>query len=93
MVYCKACDAYISLMKGDMQGKQEKRVVEVEDMRKRILEFCKTPHSPKEIMDFTGIKSKSTLKRKYMDTLMAESKLKQTLPDKPTSRNQKYFSV
>ena len=93
MVYCKACDAYISLMKEDMQGKQGAGEVEAEDMRNRILEFCKTPRSPKEIMDFAGIKSKSTLKRKYMDTLMAEGKLKQTLPDKPTSRNQKYFSV
>ena len=93
MVYCKACDAYISLMKEDMQGKQGAGEVEEEDMRNRILEFCKIPRSPKEIMDFAGIKSKSTLKRKYMDTLMAEGKLKQTLPDKPTSRNQKYFSV
>lgn len=56
MVYCKACDAYISLMKGDMQDKQENRVVEVEDMRKRILEFCKTPRSPKEIMHFKDLK-------------------------------------
>ncbi len=33
MVYCKACDAYISLMKGDMQGKQENRVVETDIAR------------------------------------------------------------
>ena len=82
-----------SLMKKDTQGMWSAGEIEAEDMKSRILDFCKIPRSPKEIMDFTGIKSKSTLKRKYMDVLMTEGKLKQTLPDKPTSRNQKYFSV
>ena len=35
-------------------------------------------------------KSSHTLKREYIKPLVESGKLKMTIPDKPTSRNQKY---
>ncbi|WP_334303116.1 Fic family protein [Otoolea muris] len=36
--------------------------------------------------------SRTSFRRKYLITLVKEGKLKMTLPDKPKSKNQKYYS-
>ena len=38
-------------------------------------------------------KSNRTLKRGYIIPLIESGKLKMTIPDKPTSKNQKYITV
>jgi len=58
----------------------------------KILEICKEPKSIAEIMEKLGYKSNKTLKRNYIKPLVESGKLKMTIPDKPTSRNQKYIS-
>ena len=58
----------------------------------KILEICKQPKSLNEIMIELGYKSNRTLKREYINPLVETGKLKMTIPDKPTSRNQKYIS-
>ena len=60
---------------------------------KKILEICKEPKSINEIMQEMGYKSNRTLKRMYISMLLKENKLAMTIPDKPTSRNQKYITV
>ena len=67
---------------------QDKKIQKINN----ILEFCKEPKSIKEIMLEFGYKSNRTLKRDYIDILIKENKLEMTLPNKPTSRNQKYIS-
>ena len=58
----------------------------------KILEICKTPKSIKEIVTELGHKSTSTLKRDYIKLLVENKKLKMTIPEKPTSKNQKYIT-
>ncbi len=58
----------------------------------RIIEICKEPKSVQEIVKILGYKSSRTLKRDYIKPLLECGKLKMTIPDKPTSRNQKYIS-
>ena len=58
-----------------------------------ILEICKEPKSIKEILKELDYKSMPTLKREYIKPLLEQGKLKMTIPDKPTSRNQKYITV
>ena len=58
----------------------------------KILEICKEPKSITEIMEKLGYKSSKTLKRNYIKPLLEMGKLKMTIPDKPTSKNQKYIS-
>ncbi len=60
---------------------------------KSILKFCSSPKTLREIADYLGIKSYKKVKARYMDKLLSEEKLAMTLPDKPTSRFQKYVTT
>ena len=55
-----------------------------------IIEFCVKPKSLKEIVEHFGYKSVRGFREKYINPLLKESKLVQTIPEKPRSRNQKY---
>lgn len=59
----------------------------------QILEYCKIPKSKKEIMEFVGLHHKRNFEVNYLNPLLKSEKLKMTLPDKPTSRNQKYVTI
>ncbi|MDO4664097.1 MAG: AAA family ATPase, partial [Erysipelotrichaceae bacterium] len=58
-----------------------------------ILEFCVEPRSKVEILEYCGYKNARKFTQNYLWPLLDEGKLKMTLPDKPTSRNQKYIAV
>ena len=58
-----------------------------------LLEFCKTPRTRREITDFMGIKTVFYVMQHYVQPLLASGRLAMTIPDKPTSRNQKYYST
>ena len=51
------------------------------------------PMTANEIMDRLGIKSKETLRATYLDPAIKEGVVALTIPDKPTSKNQKYYKV
>lgn len=59
----------------------------------KILEICIESKSIKEIMQELEFKSSNTLKRDYIKPLIDNGELKMTIPDKPTSRNQKYITI
>lgn len=64
----------------------------IEDIRKltgKILRFCSTPKSITEITAMLGLKDKKWVRRKYLRCLIGNG-LELTIPDKPTSQNQKY---
>ena len=67
---------------------QDKKIQKIN----KILEFCKQPKSLNEIMVELGYKSNRTLKREYINPLLQSGKLKMTIPDKPTSRKQRYIN-
>lgn len=54
-----------------------------------ILEFCKTPRTRQELIDFTG-KSRVYTMDKLVNPLVSAGKLKLELPDKPKSSKQRY---
>ena len=58
-----------------------------------ILKFCLHPKSLREIAEYLGVKSYKKIKARYMDKLIAEGRLAMTIPDKPTSRFQKYVAI
>ena len=63
-----------------------------EDRTEEILKFCKSAKSRKEIQAFLGIKSRGYFIEKILNPLIKGELLKLTIPDKPTSPNQKYYS-
>jgi ATP-dependent DNA helicase RecG len=57
-----------------------------------VVEFCKIPRTRHEIAEFLGIKTVFYASSTYILPLVAQGKLKMTIPDKPKSKNQKYYS-
>ena len=48
--------------------------------------------SRKEIAEYLNIKTTSFVTKEYIQPLVDAGKLKLTIPDKPKSKNQKYYS-
>lgn len=57
-----------------------------------ILKFCTSPRSMQKIADFLGLSNKRKVRERYVNPLLGKS-LNMTIPDKPTSRLQKYISI
>jgi len=68
------------------------QVTEQVEKSNKILEFCKTPKSASEIMAFLGLKHREHFRAKIIQPLLKQGLLKPTIPDKPTSSKQKYYS-
>lgn len=58
-----------------------------------LTEFCSTPRSRKEMQEFCGIKTAEYFRKHIIQPMLQSRILKQTIPDKPNSRNQKYMKV
>lgn len=64
-----------------------------EKIEDSILELCISSKSKKEIADFLSLKDIRNLTELYIKPLIEKGKLQMTLPDKPTSKNQKYITI
>lgn len=58
----------------------------------KIIEFCKREKNIFEILNYIGYKNRTRFRRDYIKPLVENGKLKMTIPNKPTSKNQKYIS-
>jgi len=56
-----------------------------------LVAFCSTPRTREEIAVFQG-KTQYYVMRNFVDPLIENGQLKMTIPDKPKSRKQKYYS-
>lgn len=63
-----------------------------QNIENTIIEFCATEKTIYEIMEFVGYKNRTRFRRDYIKPLVESERLKMTIPDKPTSKNQKYKS-
>ncbi|WAG56609.1 hypothetical protein LL033_05020 [Clostridium estertheticum] len=82
----------IPLKPQDGEQASEQASEQGEDSTRKILEFCKTARSRSEIQDFSGIKSRRYFIEKILNPLLKGSLLKLSIPNKPTSPNQKYYN-
>lgn len=57
-----------------------------------VMEFD-IPMTANEIMDKLGLKSKETFRKNYMDPALENGLVKLEIPDKPTSKNQRYYRI
>ena len=58
-----------------------------------ILDYCIEPKSTKEIMGFLKLKHREHFRAEILKPLLEGGLLKPTIPDKPRSSKQKYYSV
>lgn len=61
-------------------------------LKERVVDFCSTPKSITEIASFLGVKNKRKARERYIDPQLGIT-LERTIPDKPTSRLQKYVAI
>lgn len=64
----------------------------INEIQEHILEFCNEPKSFSEIAEYLGYRSRNKLKKKYIEPLLGKY-LEMTVPDKPTSKLQKYLTI
>ena len=57
-----------------------------------LLEFCKTPRARAEMQEFCGIQGRKKFNSHFLYPLLESGKLSMTIPNKPSSRNQKYIA-
>lgn len=57
-----------------------------------LLTFCHTPRTRKEICDYLGLSSMSYAIQAYIMPLVDQGLIKLTIPDKPKSPKQLYYS-
>lgn len=57
-----------------------------------ILDYCITPRSRDEIQIYLFLKNRDYFRKNILKPLLASGKILQTIPDKPTSPKQKYYT-
>lgn len=70
---------------GQATGQADKRI-------ERLIDYCKTPRTRNEMQEFLGINSRDHFRVNISNPLINKEILCLTIPDKPKSPNQKYFS-
>lgn len=63
------------------------------DSQRKVIKFCSEAKTTSEIMAFLGLKSRPSFKMRVLDPMLERGLLKMTIPEKPTSRNQKYIAA
>ena len=63
------------------------------DQVEALLQFCLTPRSTKEIMRHLGLKHHPHFRQSLLLPLIASGKLVLTIPEKPSSPNQRYLAT
>lgn len=74
-------------------GKKAPEPVRKTNDEKNLLEFCKTPRTRAEIIQYLNISSGQYALRHYLDPLVSSGAILMTIPDKPRSTKQKYITA
>lgn len=69
------------------------KTAQKEERINALLEYCKEPRDRDEMMKFLGIKHRTTFRSDYLNPLLDDGKIAMIIPDKPRSKNQKFYSV
>lgn len=71
---------------------QDNHQLTTEVSEENILRYCSEPKSMLQLAEHFNYKDRSYFRRKYIVPLIKEKKLFMTQPEKPSSREQKYYS-
>ena len=61
-----------------------------DDKLTELVNFCSTPKSCKEMQEFCQIKTVEYFRKHIIKPMLANKITRQTIPEKPNSKNQKY---
>ena len=63
-----------------------------QDLIADIIRFCDVPKSSNEIIAHFNMPNRSYFKRHFLDKMLKVGMLKMTIPEKPSSKKQKYYA-
>lgn len=63
-----------------------------QSIEEKIVEFCKEPRSGAEIAAYCGFKDVKNFRERYLTPILG-TRIQMTIPDKPTSRFQRYILI
>lgn len=66
---------------------------QAESVEDQVLFFCQQPKSRQEIQDHLGLKHREHFRTTILNPLLASGQLLRTLPDKPTSPKQQFYTA
>lgn len=72
---------------------EEPRVVLDASKTVKLIDFCKIPRTRKEIADYLGVKTVFYVMKHYIQPLLDSKVLAMTIPDRPSSKNQRFYTV
>ena len=79
--------------RNELESKEPSRQIQEERVEGHdLLLFCITPRTKKEISEFLGLKSTSYAIQKYVMPLVEEDRIRMSMPDKPKSPKQLFFT-
>ena len=70
-----------------------KKNPEKPDLTERLLLFCRTPQTKREMMAFCGLSSEAWFRAKILDPLLKKGSLRRTVPEKASSPKQRYVTA
>ena len=84
-----------AISKGDKLGDRlgDKLGDRLEDELKSLVEFCQTPRSVGEMMEFLNRASRDKFIATLLKPALEDKLLEMTIPEKPSSPNQRYIAV
>lgn len=72
---------------------QDTTQVNTQDRITALLDFCSSPKTREEMQAHVGIANREYFRKAILKPLLASGQLKMTIPDKPSSKNQKYIKT
>lgn len=66
---------------------------ETQKSERDLIAFCRTPRSRKEICAYLGLSSSAYVMKKHVQPLIDTGMIHMTMPEKPKSAKQRYYSI
>ena len=79
--------ALYAVSSGDIEEMSEDKGIQ------DLLELCAQPRTKIEIAEYMGVKTLYYIMKKYVNPLLQSGKLAMTLPEKPQSKLQRYYTI
>ena len=76
-----------------IDARQQITLEELTDMHKQLLAYCRIPRSRTEIANFVGVRTQFYVMQKYVQPLLMEGLLEMTMPERPKSSKQRYYTA
>lgn len=77
----------------NQSSEEQEAKAAVTPLSEELLAFCREPKTRQEIADFMGVKTAYYAMQHYVQPLLNAGRMAMTMPDKPKSKKQKYYTV